>query len=47
MGSVTNAQVMLPAGSYTVRVELNGMRKTQKVDVANGNTNYVKFILSQ
>jgi serine/threonine-protein kinase len=45
MGSMTPAQLSLPAGSYQIKVELNGMRKTETVQVSNGNTKYLKITL--
>jgi PEGA domain len=46
MGSMTPAQITLPGGSYSIRVELNGMRRTEHVDVSNGITKYLKFFLN-
>jgi serine/threonine-protein kinase len=46
MGSMTPAQITLPGGSYNIKVELNGMRKTEKVTIGNGNTTYRKIILT-
>jgi serine/threonine protein kinase len=46
MGSMTPAQITLPGGSYNIRVELNGMHKTEKVTIGNGNTTYRKIILN-
>jgi serine/threonine-protein kinase len=46
MGSMTPAQISLPGGSYNIKVELNGMRKTEHVDISNGNTKYMKIILN-
>ncbi len=45
-GSLTPAQISLPPGSYKVMVERDGIRKTQPVEIRNGNTNYVRFILT-
>ena len=47
MGSVTPAQISLPAGTYSIKVQLNGMRKTETITVANGNTTYKTIILQQ
>jgi serine/threonine protein kinase len=46
MGSMTPAQITLPGGSYNIKVELNGMRKTERVTIGNGNTTFRKFILN-
>jgi hypothetical protein len=46
MGSMTPAQITLPGGSYNIKVELNGMRKTERVTIGNGNTTYRKIILN-
>jgi len=45
-GSLTPAQISLPSGSYSIKVELNQMQKIQKVDVSNGNTKYLKILLN-
>jgi hypothetical protein len=47
MGSMTPAQIALPPGSYTIKVDLNGMRKTKRVDVANGSLERLKLVLSR
>ena len=46
MGSMTPAQILLPGGSYNIKVELNGMRKTERVTIGNGNTTYRKIVLT-
>jgi serine/threonine protein kinase len=45
MGSTTPAQISLPAGSYSIRVELNGMRKTERIEVSNGSLLREKILL--
>jgi len=42
---VTNAQIPLPPGTYTVTVEKNGKQNTQTVTVQNGRLNLVKIPL--
>jgi serine/threonine-protein kinase len=44
-GSLTNAQIPLSPGTYQVVVERDGVRKSQRVEIKNGNTNYVRIIL--
>ncbi len=46
MGSMTPAQITLPGGSYNIKVELNEAKKTQRVDISNGNTKYLKIFLN-
>ncbi len=46
MGQVTPAQITLPGGTYTVMVELNRVRKTQRIDIGNGNTTFLKLTLT-
>jgi serine/threonine-protein kinase len=45
MGSVTPAQILLPAGTHSIRVELNQMKKTISVKIANGSTAHETIIL--
>lgn len=47
MGSMTPAQIALPPGSYSIKVDLNGMRKTKRVDVANGSLERLKLVLTR
>ncbi len=44
-GSVTPAQILLPAGTHSIKVALNGMRKTVTVKITNGNTTHETIIL--
>jgi predicted Ser/Thr protein kinase len=46
MGSMTPAQISLPGGTYNIKVELNGMRKSERIEVSNGNTKYLKMTLN-
>jgi hypothetical protein len=41
----TPAQLSLPPGTYNVRVEKNGVRKSESVEVRNGETSYIKIPL--
>jgi serine/threonine-protein kinase len=41
----TPAQINLPPETYTVMVEKNGKRAVDRVEIRNGNTNYVKISL--
>jgi serine/threonine-protein kinase len=41
----TPAQINLPPGTYSVMVEKNGKRVLDRVDIRNGNTNFVKIPL--
>jgi hypothetical protein len=41
----TPAQVTLAPGTYTVRVEKNGIRQSESVDMKNGVTSYLKISL--
>jgi serine/threonine protein kinase len=41
----TPAQINLPPGTYTVMVEKNGRRAVDRVEIRNGNTNFVKITL--
>jgi len=43
----TPAQLSLPAGTYTLTVEKNGMRKTEQVEIRNGATNYLRIPLGE
>jgi serine/threonine protein kinase len=45
--SLTPSQISLSQGSYKVMVERDGVRKTQSVDIVDGNTNYVRILLDQ
>jgi hypothetical protein len=44
-GQPTPAQIDLPPGTYTVMVEKNGRRAVDRVEIRNGNTNFVKITL--
>jgi serine/threonine-protein kinase len=46
MGSLTPAQISLPGGSYNIKVVLNEAKKTQRIDISNGNTKYLKIFLN-
>ena len=41
----TPAQLSLPPGTYNVRVERNGIRKSESVEIRNGETSYIKIPL--
>jgi tRNA A-37 threonylcarbamoyl transferase component Bud32 len=41
----TPAKIDLPPGTYTVMVEKNGRRQVDRVEIRNGNTNFVKIPL--
>jgi len=41
----TPAQLSLAPGTYNVRVEKNGIRKSESVEVRNGETSYIKIPL--
>jgi serine/threonine-protein kinase len=41
----TPAQINLPPGSYTVMVDKDGRRAVDRVDIRNGNTNFLKITL--
>jgi serine/threonine protein kinase len=45
--TMTPSQFTLSQGSYQVMVERDGVRKTQAVDIVNGNTNYVRILLDR
>jgi serine/threonine-protein kinase len=47
LGSMTPARIDLPPGSYTIRVELNGMRTTKRVDITNGSLERLKLVLTR
>ena len=44
-GQTTPAQIDLPPGTYTVMVEKDGRRAVDRVEIRNGNTNFVKIPL--
>ena len=41
----TPAQINLPPGTYNVMVEKNGKRAVDRVEIRNGNTNFIKIPL--
>ena len=41
----TPAQVTLPPGNYTVRVEKNGLQKSKSIEIQNGVTNFINIPL--
>ncbi len=41
----TPAQINLPPAVYTVTVEKDGRRQVDRVEITNGNTNFVKVML--
>ena len=42
----TPAQISLPPDTYTVMVEKNGSKAVDRVEIRNGNTNFVKIPLN-
>ena len=46
LGWMTPAQVSLPPGSHMIKVALNSMSKTKRVDVTNGSLERMKIILT-
>jgi hypothetical protein len=46
LGSMTPAQILLPPGSHMIKVALNQMNKTRRVDVTNGSLERMKIILT-
>ncbi|HVP46132.1 MAG TPA: serine/threonine-protein kinase [Bryobacteraceae bacterium] len=43
---VTPAQISLPPGNYSVRVEKNGLQKSQAIEIQNGVTNFINIPLT-
>jgi serine/threonine-protein kinase len=43
----TPAQLSLPPGTYNVRVEKDGIRRYQTVEIRNGETSFVRLLLQQ
>jgi uncharacterized membrane protein len=41
----TPTQLSLAPGTYSVRVEKNGRRKSESVEIRNGETSYIKIPL--
>ena len=41
----TPAQISLPPGTYNIRVEKNGVQKTQSIEIQNGAMNYQRILL--
>jgi len=41
----TPSQLNLPPGKYNVRVEKDGMRKSESVEIRNGVTSYLRIPL--
>ncbi len=44
-GQTTPSQFNLPPGTYTVKVDKNGRSAVDRVEIRNGNTNFVKITL--
>jgi uncharacterized membrane protein len=42
---VTPAQISLPPGNYNVRLEKNGLQKSQAIEIQNGVTNFINIPL--
>ncbi|MBZ5592463.1 MAG: protein kinase [Acidobacteriia bacterium] len=43
----TPAQISLPPGTYTVRVEKSGLQKSKSIEIQNGVTNFINIPLQQ
>jgi hypothetical protein len=41
----TPTQLSLPPGTYNVRVEKNGVKKSESVEIRNGVTSFIKIPL--
>ncbi len=42
---ITPAQIGLPPGTYNVRVEKNGLKKSETVEIHNGETRWLKILM--